>query len=61
MRYTQSKNREVIGMGHCGCGCGPRHFMTKEEKMEMLKEYQDSLEKEAQGVKERIKELEKDK
>ena len=44
------------------CGCGPhstnRSFLTKEEKIDMLKEYQDSLEKEAQGVKEKIKRME---
>jgi hypothetical protein len=31
---------------------------TKEERIEMLKEYQDELEKEKQGIAERIKELE---
>lgn len=48
-----------------GCGCYSysseqgRAFLTKEEKIEMLKEYKDALEKEAKGVSERIKELEK--
>lgn len=43
------------------CGCyGARSFFTKEEKVEMLKEYKDSLEKEAKGVGERIKQLEKE-
>ena len=40
--------------------CGPcygRNFMTAEEKVEMLSEYKDSLEKELQGVKERIKDF----
>lgn len=47
-------------MSFDGCGCySPRGFLTKEEKIEMLKEYQQSLEKEAQGVKEKIRELEK--
>ena len=32
-------------------------FLTKEERIDMLKEYQKELEKEAQGVSERIKEL----
>ena len=44
------------------CYCGPdqmRGFLTKEEKLEMLKEYRESLEKEAKGVSERIKELER--
>lgn len=42
----------------CG-GPGMRGFFTKEEKIEMLKEYKDSLENEAKGVSERINELEK--
>ncbi len=42
-------------MGY-GC-CGERGFFTKQEKIEMLEEYKKSLEKEAQGVAERIKEL----
>ncbi|MBI2543466.1 MAG: DUF5320 domain-containing protein [Candidatus Aenigmarchaeota archaeon] len=42
------------------CGCGSfRGFLTKEEKIEMLKEYKEDLEKEAKGVGERIKELER--
>lgn len=51
---------EVFTMGGNEC-CGPgyRSFLTREEKMEMLKEYKDSLEKEAKGVSERINELEK--
>jgi hypothetical protein len=44
--------------GH-GYGHGFRGFLTKEEKIELLKEYKQSLEKEAKGVSERIKELEK--
>jgi hypothetical protein len=48
-------------MGNC-CGTNyqgnvNRGFLTKEEKIEMLKDYQESLEKEAQGVAERIKEM----
>ena len=45
--------------------CGPcgtekdRHFLTKEEKIEMLTEYQETLDKEAKGVSERISELKK--
>jgi len=43
-----------------GCGCygsnyqRARNFLTKEERIEMLKEYQDELDKEKQGVAERI-------
>ena len=46
-----------------GCGCygggyqGARSFLTKEERIALLKEYQDELDKEKQGVSERIKEL----
>ena len=43
----------------CEC-CGTRTFFTKEEKMEMLKQYKESLEKEAKGVAERIKQLQKE-
>ena len=40
------------------CGpCGGRSFLTAEEKVEMLSEYKESLEKELQGVKERIKDM----
>ncbi|MBI2655293.1 hypothetical protein HYX06_02615 [Candidatus Woesearchaeota archaeon] len=44
----------------CGCECsGARGFFTREEKTEMLRNYKESLEKEAKGVGERIKDLEK--
>jgi hypothetical protein len=44
----------------CGInGNEMRSFLTKEEKIGILKEYKDNLEKEARGVAERIKELEK--
>ena len=52
------------GQGHhggsCGCGCGRgfgRRYLTKEEKIAGLEEYLESLQKEAQAVKERIAEL----
>ena len=40
-----------------GWGYGGRSFLTKEEKLAMLKEYKEDLEKEIHGVEERIKEL----
>lgn len=46
-----------------GCGCeseswmGMRNFLTKEEKIDILKEYKEKLDKEAKGVTEKIKEL----
>ncbi|MFW6383579.1 MAG: hypothetical protein ACOCZQ_02950 [Nanoarchaeota archaeon] len=42
------------------CGCeshSARHFPTKEEKAKKLEEYKEQLEKELEGVKERINEL----
>jgi len=39
--------------------CQTRNFLTKDEKVEMLKEYKESLEKEAQGVSEKIEQMEK--
>ncbi|MBI2145564.1 DUF5320 domain-containing protein [Candidatus Woesearchaeota archaeon] len=48
---------------HCGAmgECVPRNFLTREEKTELLKEYKESLEKEARAVSERIEELQKEK
>lgn len=43
----------------CGNGCCGRNFYTKEERIKFLKDYKTSLESEAKGVGERIKELEK--
>ena len=57
MRYQS----EVKGMGYgCCSGTGGytgRSFLTKEERLAMLKEYRDDLQKEVKGVEERIKEL----
>ena len=49
-------------MGSC-CGVSqqtPRSFLTKQERVALLKEYKADLDKESQGVAERIKELEKE-
>ncbi len=46
-------------MGYGCCGGEIRSFLTKQEKLELLKEYKESLEKEIQGITERIKELQK--
>jgi hypothetical protein len=49
-----------MGYGCCGIGGVDRvrNFLTKEERISLLKEYSDDLEKEVKGIKERIKELE---
>ncbi len=48
-----------MGYGCYGWGFHrARSFLTKEERIALLKEYQDELEKEKQGIAERIKELE---
>ena len=45
----------------CGNGCcshfSSRGFLTKAEKIEILKEYKESLDNELKGVSERISEL----
>ena len=52
-----------VNMNGNGCGCeseswmGMRNFLTKEEKIDILKEYKEKLDKEAKGVAEKIKEL----
>jgi hypothetical protein len=64
MSYIQYgwKNKEVNGlMGYGCCGTGfqkSRSLLTKEERIAMLKEYKDELEKEGKGVVAKIKELE---
>jgi len=40
-----------------GGGYGGRSFLTKEERLALLKEYKADLENEVKGVEERIKEL----
>ena len=50
---------DSMGLGCCGVGVDQvRNFLTREERIALLKEYSDGLEKEVQGIKERIKELE---
>lgn len=50
---------DSMGFGCCGVGVDQvRNFLTREERIALLKEYRDGLEKEVQGIKERIKELE---
>ena len=66
---SDKEDKGVKNLMGCGYGrsaynyCGSnyhksRGFLTKEEKIDILKEYQKDLEKETQGVSERIKELE---
>ncbi|MEK6953074.1 MAG: hypothetical protein AABX29_08735 [Nanoarchaeota archaeon] len=45
--------------GTCYGSCNGRSFLTKEERIEILKEYKEDLENESKGVSERIRELEK--
>jgi len=50
-------------MGYSCCGTSQqtvRSFLTKQERVTLLKEYKEDLDKESQGVGEKIKELEKD-
>jgi hypothetical protein len=60
MRYKMKGGGENMHCTQEACCSGPRHFMTNAEKIEMLKEYQDSLTKELLGVKERIETLEEE-
>ncbi|MBS3069061.1 DUF5320 domain-containing protein [Candidatus Micrarchaeota archaeon] len=45
-------------MGY-GCCAEYRSFLTKEEKIGMLEEYKQNLEKEVKGIAEKIEELRK--
>jgi hypothetical protein len=44
--------------GYCGSSSKGSSFLTREEIVEMLKEYKQDLESESRGIEERIKELE---
>jgi hypothetical protein len=52
MRYGYGCSGGGGAWSHSG-----RSFLTKEEKLAMLREYKEDLEKEVKGVEERIKEL----
>ena len=47
-----------MGYGCYGSSYTGRSFLTKEEKIQLLREYHQDLKREVQGVEERIKELE---
>ena len=49
-----------MGYSCCGTQQKARSFLTKEERISLLKDYKEDLDKESQGVAEKIKELEKD-
>lgn len=59
MTDNETYGGDLMGLGCCGVGVDQvRNFLTREERIALLKEYSDGLEKEVQGIKERIKELE---
>ena len=52
---------EVENM-YCESNCGSterRSFLTREERVELLKDYRETLQQEMKGVSEKIEELEK--
>ena len=42
----------------CRCGCHGRRYPTREERREMLQHKKECLEKELQGIKEALEDLE---
>lgn len=42
---------------HCSCGHNGRKFLSRNEKIEMLKEYKKSLQNELEGVEEKLNSL----
>ena len=57
MHYVTCSD-EKSEMGSC-CVPHGRHFVSRKEKKEMLEKYKEQLEKELEGVNERITELSK--
>jgi hypothetical protein len=61
VQYKYEKREVNFNLCHGGYDWGfrkERNFFTKEECIALLKEYQDELEKEKQGINERIREIE---
>lgn len=61
VQYKCEKREVNFNLCYSGYGWGfrkARNFFTKEEGIALLKEYQDELEKEKQGINERIREIE---
>ncbi len=56
--YKEEKTMQIAQCDYSAYS-NSRQFLTREEKVEMLKEYQQELEQEAKGVAERINELQK--
>ena len=54
-----NNNESCAGTHHVCCGHMPGHrrFLSREEKIELLEKYRNDLEKEIEGVKQRIEEL----
>jgi hypothetical protein len=60
MSYTKVWEGGKMYNNECECngfGSEMRRFLTKEEKVEILKAYKEGLQKEVKAVEERIKEL----
>ena len=57
-KETSEVNNNMCHDGYGWSFQRARSFLTKEERIALLKEYQDELEKENQGVNERIREIE---
>jgi hypothetical protein len=58
VRYGR-KEVKIMGYGCCSTSYkGGRSFLTREERVQLLKEYKQDLERETKGVEERIRELE---
>lgn len=46
----------MAGKG-CGCGCGEQGFLSKEEKVELLEKYKESLKSKLEDAEEKLKEF----
>jgi len=57
--YVRYKGGDLMGYSCCGSAQKTRSFLTKEERVSLLKEYKEDLDKESQGVGEKIADLEK--
>ncbi len=59
MEVFTMRSQNCCDVGY-SCSTSQRNFLTKEEKVEMLRDYKATLEKEVKGITEKISSLKKD-
>jgi hypothetical protein len=54
---AQCTSKSSIAGKGCGCGCEEQGLLSKEEKVELLEKYKESLKSKLEDIEEKLKEL----